>query len=692
MPIVEHIRETSKPFLEAYQSGLETGDLEFAAYCAFTYCLQLFIVGKELVEVEHEMATYCEAIYQIKQTTSLTWTQIFQQSVLNLMGCSVNPSRLVGESYNEENRLPHHEIQDVVILFLVHLNKLILCYLFSEYVQASENAAIAESHVIRVSATPLVLLHYFYSSLARLAIFPRSSAQAQEKILKNVAISQEQMKQWATYAPMNYLHKYHLVEAEIARVLGQLLEAEEFYEQAIQGARDNEYLQEEALAYELAAKFYLSRGRKKIAQTYMKEAHYCYARWGAVAKVKDLEIRQNNTTIPIEVWGTPVFDEQGNVAYAIVAFEDITERKKAENLLANYNRTLEQQVAQRTAALQQSEAELRSREQELRLITDALPALISYVDANRCYQFINRTHEVWFSRNRDEILGKSVHELLGETVYQRVEPSINQVFEGQTVTLEAEIPSSLGRHCISATLIPDFDRNAQVRGFYSLITDISEQRNAALRERKRAEHASILEERNRMAREIHDTLAQSFTGILLQVGAAMQVLADDREATQEHLEMIDELARIGLSEARRSVAALRPQMLSEGNLQSALHRLVTQMRASTDTIVICEIKGTAYSLPTEVENHLLRIGQEALTNAIKYADAAEIRIELVYDNAQCILRVKDNGRGFGVATIPSVGGFGLLGMSERAEHLGAQLSIQSQPGQGTEIVVIVNRE
>ena len=121
--------ETSKPFLKAYQSGLETGDLEFAAYCAFTYCLQFFIVGKELVEVEYEMATYREAIRQIKQTISLTWTQIFQQSVLNLMGRSVNPSRLVGESYNEDNRLPHHEI-DGVILFLVHLNKLILCYLF----------------------------------------------------------------------------------------------------------------------------------------------------------------------------------------------------------------------------------------------------------------------------------------------------------------------------------------------------------------------------------------------------------------------------------------------------------------------------------------------------------------------------------------------------------------------------------
>ncbi len=99
------------------------------------------------------------------------------------------------------------------------------------------------------------------------------------------------MKQWAHYAPMNYLHKYHLVEAEKARVLGQWFEAEEFYEQAIQGARENGYIQEEALAYELAAKHYLARGREKFAQTYMKEAHYCYERWGATAKVKHLETK-----------------------------------------------------------------------------------------------------------------------------------------------------------------------------------------------------------------------------------------------------------------------------------------------------------------------------------------------------------------------------------------------------------------
>ncbi|KAB8318232.1 AAA family ATPase [Tolypothrix campylonemoides VB511288] len=986
----EHVREISKPLLFGYQSGLETGDLEFASYCAHCYCLQSFVVGKELVEAERDMATYNEAMRQIKQEAALTWTQIFQQSVLNLMGCSVNPTRLIGKSYNEENRPTQYE-KDGVVIFQVYLNKLILCYLFSEYSQAAENAALTKSHLIQGRAAPLEPLYYLYDSLAKLATYPGNSAQVQSEILKNVAFNQEKMKQWARYAPMNYLHKYNLVEAEKARVLGQLLEAEKFYEQAIQGARENKYIQEEALAYELAAKHYLARGLEKFAQLYMKEARYCYERWGAIAKVRDLETRypqffpqssstvdtlipkaskttsnsspiafdlaavmkasqaisreieleqllnslmqvlienagaqtgflilensgewvieascelndcdnvcatrvlqslptknhlpesiiqyvirthesiilndatsegnftnepyiqhsqtksifclpllnqaklvgvlylenqlatgvftperaqvlnllssqaaiaienaklysklregesrmtqfleavpvaivvvdaagrpyyanqrriqlvgkgidpcvtadqfaevyqfylagtnqkypteklpivralrgeritvddmeihRNNTIIPVEAWGTPVFDEQGNVAYAIVAFQDITERRRSEQLLADYNRTLEQQVAQRTAALQKSEAalrdvydELRLREQELRLITDALPVCISYVDADQRYRFVNRTYEVWFSRSRDEILGKSVSELLGEAAYQIVEPYINRALEGQTTTIEAEIPFSLGKKYISATLIPDFDHNAQVRGFYGLITDISEQRNAALRERKRAEAASILEERNRMAREIHDTLAQAFTGILLHIGAATQVLTDDVAATQTHLEMVDELARTGLGEARRSVTALRPQLLEDGSLHSALYRLVVQMRATTDTALIYEIKGAAYPLPNEVENNLLRIGQEALTNAIKYADAGEIRVELVYDNAQCILRVKDDGRGFGVGSIPRVGGFGLLGMSERAENIGAQLMIRSQPGQGTEIVVIINRE
>ena len=405
---------------------------------------------------------------------------------------------------------------------------------------------------------------------------------------------------------------------------------------------------------------------------------------GECTTVDDVDIRQNNATIPIEVWGTPIFDEQGKVVYAIAAFQDITERKQTEHLLANYNRTLEQQVVERTAALQKSEATLRDREQQLRLIADALPALIGYVDANRCHQFINRTYEVWFSRSCDEILGNSVCELLGETVYQKIEPYIDRVFAGQTVTMETELPFELGKRSISFTLIPDFNRHDRVRGFYSLITDISD--------RKLAEAASILEERNRMAREIHDTLAQSFTGIIIHARAAGSKLTVDPAKAQDYLVQAQNLARTGLEEARRSVEALRrPYLLENKDLPSAFRHTIGQLESSTNTIIVCEAIGIPTPLPSEVENNLLRIGQEALTNALKYAEASEIRVELIYQSPQCILRIKDDGRGFTLDRTRH-NGFGLLGMAERAERIGAQIQIQSAPGQGTEIMVSVNQE
>lgn len=293
----KHTRELLQPLLEGYQIGLETGDLESAAYCAYVYCSQSFINGKELVEIERDIVTYGEAIHHIKQKIALTWTQNRRQVVINLMGGLIDSTRLIDEFYNEEIELPQHETEnDETAIVSLHFDKLYLCYLFSEYAQAIENATLAETYLNQLTGGAFVggagePLYYLYSSLARLAAYSESSTQARSEILKRVAVGQEKMKHWAYHAPMNYLHKYHLVEAEKARVLGQFLEAEEFYEQAISGASENEFIQEEALAYELAAKHYLARGRSKIAQTYMKEAHYCYDRWGATAKVKDLETR-----------------------------------------------------------------------------------------------------------------------------------------------------------------------------------------------------------------------------------------------------------------------------------------------------------------------------------------------------------------------------------------------------------------
>ena len=288
----DHFRETLPMLIEGYQSGLDTGDFEYAAYCAFVKGYHSYFIGHELTELEQKISTYSKAISQIRREKTLNLIATFLQAVRNLLGQEENPTLLSGDAYNEELAIPLAiETNDRTELHYLYLNKIILCYLFGDYRQAAQNAVLAEQYLDGVTAMLAVPLFHFYDSLAHLGVLAEASISEKEALLNRINTNQEKMQKWAHHAPRNYLHKFYLVEAEKARVLGQVIEAEECYERAIKGARDNEYIQEEALAYELAAKFYLERGRSKIAQTYMKEAHYAYTHWGAKAKVEDLEAK-----------------------------------------------------------------------------------------------------------------------------------------------------------------------------------------------------------------------------------------------------------------------------------------------------------------------------------------------------------------------------------------------------------------
>lgn len=202
---------------------------------------------------------------------------------------------------------------------------------------------------------------------------------------------------------------------------------------------------------------------------------------------------------------------------------------------------------------------------------------------------------------------------------------------------------------------------------------------------------NILQERDRMAREIHDTLAQTFTGIIVHLRAAERAMATAPEQMLTHIQTVRKLAGEGLAEARRSVVALRPRLLEEGDLYSALNEIATQMSLHTEVSTIVTVTGTAYPLLLEAENNLLRIGQEALTNALKYANSNSIHVELIYEAAQFTLRVQDNGQGFDVESLNVKQGFGFLSMRERAARIGAKLVINSQLQRGTEVIVSINR-
>jgi tetratricopeptide (TPR) repeat protein len=291
----EHLRITLRPLQEAHRIGVETGDLEFAAWAAGFSCWHAYWSGQELGKVEQEMASYSRIIAQLKQQTAYNYHNIQWQTVRNLIqegeteGTST-PWQLIGDAYDETHMLPlHQQMNDLGVLLCLYYNKLFLSYLFQAYPQAAEYTRLTRNSVKNATGLFVAPQCYFYDSLVQLARYPEVDRSEQKRLLKQVAANQKKMKKWARHAPMNHLHKWYLVEAERARVRGKDHQAREYYDKAIELARKHEYVNEEALANELAAKFYLARGKDTLARTYMHEARYCYRKWGATAKVRHLE-------------------------------------------------------------------------------------------------------------------------------------------------------------------------------------------------------------------------------------------------------------------------------------------------------------------------------------------------------------------------------------------------------------------
>ncbi|MCT7969363.1 AAA family ATPase [Laspinema sp. D1] len=293
---VQHWKQPVKVAVEALQeglqSGLEVGDLEYASYCACKYCSYLFLSGESLETVARKQTPYIELLQKLKYEIALYDGSTWRQLVANLQGLAPDKYRLVGEVFNEDLILPKlKEANDGWSLFNVYLAKTILNFLLKQRQVALTYATLAAEYSGSVSGAFTMAVHNFYYSLVLLSIYPSAAAADQQKYLHQVECNQDKMRKWAELGPMNYQHKYELVEAEKARVLGHSLEAIDGYERAITGAKENGYLPEEALAYELASNFYRHRHQDKFADTYLTEAYAIYTKWGAKIKVEQLEAK-----------------------------------------------------------------------------------------------------------------------------------------------------------------------------------------------------------------------------------------------------------------------------------------------------------------------------------------------------------------------------------------------------------------
>ena len=212
---------------------------------------------------------------------------------------------------------------------------------------------------------------------------------------------------------------------------------------------------------------------------------------------------------------------------------------------------------------------------------------------------------------------------------------------------------------------------------------------------EQAQQAGVSSERQRLARDIHDTLAQAFTSIVMKLEAAEARMPSDPNAVRQYLDQARSIARESLTEARRYMWALRPEALEHSSLPEALRRLAERWSQESGAVASVTVTGTPHSLPPEIKVTLLRVAQEALANCLKHARARQVVMTVSYMNNLVTLNVQDDGVGFDPARLrpysneQSAGGFGLVGMEERVEQLRGTVMVESAPGEGCTLMAAV---
>jgi PAS domain S-box-containing protein len=286
----DHLRSTISIAEDAFRAGLKYGDMMYTASSMMSLGRSIFLAGLEFGEMEKLLDAYTPTTSRLKLWRGYHTLELHRQVILNMRGLSADPCILSGEAYREEETLPvHYEQRDLGLLFDVFITKAILCLIFGRHEDALQNTLTAETYIKAVTGQAIFSFFHFYDSLIHLAIIEGRSDKDRREIFKRIDRNLKVLKVWGKHAPMNYEHKILLVKAELSRVKGRNDAAAAYYDRAIKLAGENRYLNEEALANELAGQFYFSLGRLKVAAVYLAEARYLYKRWGAAAKVSQLE-------------------------------------------------------------------------------------------------------------------------------------------------------------------------------------------------------------------------------------------------------------------------------------------------------------------------------------------------------------------------------------------------------------------
>ncbi|MCG8339429.1 MAG: ATP-binding protein, partial [Proteobacteria bacterium] len=286
-----HCKDSIEPYVQAFKIAMDAGNIEWAGHALHMYCQYLFLTGKQLGLLEGEIDDSLRILKRTKNNSDLIYTTIWQQTVLNLKNLEID-SDLQGTAFKDLDGVPalvQEGHDDQTTIFLILINRIFLNYTLRRFEPALSSLKAIYKHKKVATGLALLPILCFYDSLVRIANLENASVLTRKKIIKKIYKNQVKLKNWATFSPENHQHRYHIIEAELARLFHKS-KAIGHYFKGIEGAKKSGYIQEEALANELAGRFYQAEEEAISAEYHIREAMYLYDRWGATAKYNLLKL------------------------------------------------------------------------------------------------------------------------------------------------------------------------------------------------------------------------------------------------------------------------------------------------------------------------------------------------------------------------------------------------------------------
>ncbi len=671
---------------KAGKIALESGDLWHSNRSILMSCALGLQCGEPLGQIYDRLQRNASDFMRHQNELQLMEGRVLTSLIVRLTGHSEpdDPFK-IEESLLLQETLPVHGDNTKIVREFVCIVQYIGGYLFGQFREAEKY--LAEARVLFTSRKDHgeYTTQYMYESLVWAQLYEEANESERAAYLQGIKQNVKRLKPHAVGVPVNYLHKYLFIRAELARITGKDLEAEDLYAKTIEDARRNGFVHNAAIASECFAHYGLRRGKLALAKIYMTEAYQDYLKWGATVKASQLASKYGNLLAlgAVSEWDRIDYFSVVKSAQALSEEMEMPRLLKAllrimlRNAGADFGAILFAREEGWSVEAHGTAEEMSVGALPLADATELLPsAFIEY--ASRTKQEVvlhDAVNEGMFARNahvRDKRLRSvlclpiSHQDKLVCLLYME-----NKLAAGVFTKEKLDVLKLLASQCAIS-----IDNARLYSGIQSLRVSLErqvEERTRSLKQSMSETAAalaenSVYEERNRIAQEIHDVVGHTLTSTVLQIEAGKRLLHKDKDGAVARLEGAQELVRHGLNEIRRSV-----HMLKEGqafNLGLQLRQLIQETEHHTG-VVIRSSWGELPDLTMAHKKLIYHALQEGLTNGIRHGGASSFRFLLAQENRRLIFQLEDNGRG----AKELVSGFGLSAMRERAEQLGGILAI-----------------